>query len=296
MANVFGTTFDNLTAITWSHATNSQEKLRDVLNSDIQMIEADIVWGYLNDETTPQPVMGHPPAEKSDISLEQFIQKVLDFNTKQTSEKSRKGIKLDFKSTEVFNKSILILTNSWTTNFPIWLNADIIEGPVDPTSIPVDPKSFFAGCKKFDGPVLSIGWTTRWGKNFTEGQYTEKQIDDMIGAIKDNNLTNFHITFPVRAGILAHSQTQMLRLQKAVQDTKNQVTFTIWSSDSDNVDIEKLRKFIFEIGLDKVYVDVPEEVSSHLRLDLNPNSSYKFTASWLLLTLLMIGSQLFSRL
>lgn len=175
------------------------------------------------------------------------------------------------------------------------MNADIIEGPVDPTSIPVDPKSFFAGSLKFEKPVLSIGWTTRWGANFTEGMYTDKQVDAMIGSIKDNNISNVHITFPVRAGIVANSLQQMIRLQKAVVDLKNEVIFTVWSSENDYVDIEKLRKFIFEMGLGKVYVDVPDDLSSKLRLDVDPNSSSRFTSSWLLLVLLLIISQYFSR-
>jgi hypothetical protein len=162
-------------------------------------------------------------------------------------------------------------------------------------ALPVDPKVFFEGCKKFDGPVLSIGWTTNWGSNFTEGSYTDQQIDAMIASIKDNNVSDTEITFPVRAGIVAQSLDQMLRLHNAVLETKNNVTFTVWSVATDNVDIENLRKFIFKIGLEKVFVDVPEEVSSKLRLDSEPSSSQRLTASWIFLTILLIASQYFSK-
>ena len=53
----------------------------------------------------------------------------------------------------------------------------------------------------------------------------------------------------------------------SLKDT-NKITFTIWSSSGDFVDVEHLRTFIFKMGLDKVFVDVPEELSSQLHLDV----------------------------
>lgn len=80
------------------------------------MIEADIVWGHLDDDPTNLlPVMGHPPTNRSDISLEQFITRISEFNQNQSS-KNQKGIKLDFKTTEVFSHSIPILTKAWTVS------------------------------------------------------------------------------------------------------------------------------------------------------------------------------------
>ena len=69
--------------------------------------------------------------------------------------------------------------------FPVWINADILPGPVNNTeTIPVNPNSFFRGCKRFPNSVLSIGWTTRWGKNFTEGSYTKEHVSNMIETMK----------------------------------------------------------------------------------------------------------------
>lgn len=69
--------------------------------------------------------------------------------------------------------------------YPIWLNADIIKGPVNQTeTVPVDSDRFFAGCKDFGDAVLSIGWTTRWGSNYTEGSYTDSEVQAMVDAIK----------------------------------------------------------------------------------------------------------------
>lgn len=68
------------------------------------MIEADIVSGHLTEARVgpPIPIMGHPPATTGDLSLEQFLDTVLQRN-------ANKGLKLDFKSLEVFQASENIL-------------------------------------------------------------------------------------------------------------------------------------------------------------------------------------------
>lgn len=55
--------------------------------------------------------MGHPPIKVSDISLSSFLNQILNFNNKNLD--SKKGVKLDFKSTEVFVGSLELLTSIW---------------------------------------------------------------------------------------------------------------------------------------------------------------------------------------
>lgn len=248
------------------------------------MIEADIVYGYLIDDPTQllQPVMGHPPSgavspppiQSSDISLVTFLTQILNFN-KQTTNDKQKGVKLDFKSTDVFQNSLPMLNQLWPVmDYPVWINADIYSGPLNNTqTTPVDAQIFFDGIKTLSNATLSTGWTTRWGSNFTDGSYTDSQVNQMIDGIKRNNVAN-PITFPVRAGIAAQSIAQLDHLYKSLNDS-NQVTFTIWSSVNDSVDVKKLKEMIFHFGIDKVYVDVPEELSDQLRLDVNAGFSLK---------------------
>lgn len=51
--------------------------------------------------------MAHPPANISDLTLADFLNQVMDFN--RNHEGQEKGIKLDFKSIEVFEGSLDIL-------------------------------------------------------------------------------------------------------------------------------------------------------------------------------------------
>lgn len=80
---------------------------------DIDFIEADIVMGTIigSDNKTEMPVMGHPPAIESDISLKEFLEKILDFNN--LNAENKKGVKLDFKTIGVFNGSLDLLTEMW---------------------------------------------------------------------------------------------------------------------------------------------------------------------------------------
>ncbi|KAG4072692.1 hypothetical protein HA402_001804 [Bradysia odoriphaga] len=288
---------NNLTAITWAHAVNNQSLLDSVLSSDIQFIEADIVLGTLIDDAThtQQPIMAHPPANTSDISLDKFLTQILNFN-KAKDVDSKKGVKLDFKSIDVFEGSLVLLRSLWESmNYPVWINADILPGPVNSTGTPVDADRFLAGCKSLTSSVLSIGWTTRWGNDFTEGAYNDTQIDGMIDAIKANQIigSNHSITFPVRAGIAAQSQQNLHRLVDAVNE-KNNVTLTIWSSAGDSVNVDLLRKLIFSFGVDKVYVDVPEELLKQLDLGNAPARASSIIHFGMITIVMLLTSSMFS--
>lgn len=243
------------------------------------MIEADIVLGTLtNNATAPtQPIMGHPPNITSDISLEQFLRQILDFNKNTTGMK--KGVKLDFKSTVVFNGSQHLLQELWPLmDYPVWINADILSGPVNNTeTLPVDANVVLQSAKKFPNAVLSIGWTTRWGKNFKEGKYEELHIDEMTSVIRNNSVVN-DITFPIRAGIAANSKLELQNLYLDLNRTNN-VTMTVWSSQGDHVDVKKLKDLILTFGVDKVYLDVPKELEDQLGLD--KNGTIRLGSGWL---------------
>ncbi|XP_062549346.1 protein FAM151B isoform X2 [Armigeres subalbatus] len=263
---------DKLSDITWAHAVNSQEHLHDVLNSDIHFIEADIVLGQVDGNADNQnkiPIMAHPPATTSDISLESFLTQIQVYNNAAENQKV-KGLKLDFKSISALETSISIINDVYDMKtFSTWINADILPGPVNNTeTIPVDPERFFEAISQIGPAVLSIGWTTKWGESSTDGCYTEQQVNQMIRVIKENGIdqNGNSITFPVRAGIAANSLKQLMYLYSSLKDSNN-VTFTIWSSINDAVNVINLRKFIFAVGLDKVYIDVPEDLKNQLNIN-----------------------------
>lgn len=67
------------------------------------MLEADISLGQVvGKEGPPIPIMAHPPATTSDISLAEFLEAIAKHNEKGVDVK---GVKLDFKSIEAFEQS-----------------------------------------------------------------------------------------------------------------------------------------------------------------------------------------------
>uniref|UniRef100_A0A1Q3FN09 Putative dhfr-coamplified protein n=1 Tax=Culex tarsalis TaxID=7177 RepID=A0A1Q3FN09_CULTA len=260
-----------LTDLTWAHAVNNKNYLDKVLNGNTNFIEADILIGNLeNGNPRDQiPVMAHPPATQSNLSLTEFLAKCLQFN-QQVEKTQVKGIKLDFKSIEALEKSTDLIKQFYNTvKYPTWINADILAGPVNNTSTtPVDPDRFF-NCTKRLGPViLSIGWTTKWDQHSTEGLYSETDIQRMIYTIKSNEIDKLGtpITFPIRAGIAANSLKELSQLFEKLKTT-NEITFTIWSSVDDAVDVQKLRNFVYAIGTDRIYIDVPDELKTRLNIN-----------------------------
>ncbi|XP_011637578.1 protein FAM151A [Pogonomyrmex barbatus] len=191
----------NLTKIIWAHAVNSQAELEKALASeDVMMLEADVVIGRLNNTSgsnyTDIPIMAHPPAVESDLSLEEFL-----------------------NITSINDSTIL----------------------------------YFRYGKEF---------------NITEGRYSTEQIKNMIDTLTENHVTQ-PVTYPVRAGLAANDINAIKALLK--NTTFTNATLTIWSSEGDSVDAAQLSKLIKEVGINKVYVDVPGDLRR--KLDLSAGSA-----------------------
>lgn len=157
-------------------------------------------------------------------------------------------------------------------NYPVWINGDILPGPVlNVVTKPVDANRLLQGCKHLPNSTLSLGWTTLWGPLFRIGKYTTEHINQMIDTINGNemNSINYPITFPVRAGIAAHSidtLTQLLQRMSQNRNDPSHVTLTIWSSPHDYVNVPLLRQLIDTIGHHRVYIDVPDSLREELKL------------------------------
>lgn len=86
----------------------------------------------------------------------------------------------------------------------------------------------------------------------------------MINTLKEQKVTQ-PITYPVRAGLAANSMKVIKSLMENSSFLSN-VTLTIWSSEGDKVDTETLSTLIRNIGVEKVYVDVPQDLMNKLYL------------------------------
>lgn len=136
----------NLTEITWCHAVNSQKLLNDALKSeytyslefksrlqfhweipflsrsfqlgDTKAIEADVIIGIHDSAQSLSndakiPIMGHPPATKSDLSLVEFLEAIKEYHSRPENVNKTKIVKLDFKSIEATEQSTELLKTDW---------------------------------------------------------------------------------------------------------------------------------------------------------------------------------------
>ncbi|KAF7992789.1 hypothetical protein HCN44_005133 [Aphidius gifuensis] len=267
--------------ITWAHAVNSQQKLQESLSNDaIMMLEADVSLIDGNDST---PMMAHSSKDKSDLSLEKFIETVIISNNK-----TKKGIKLDFKTIEAFNASHAVLQKQGPNmTFPVFLNADILKGHLNATKTPVDADAFLTSAVKIlPKSILSIGWTTpdtMKGLKANES-YTKENIDAMLEKIKMITSTQ-PITYPVRANLAVNSISVLSDLIE--KSKNNNASLTIWTAKDDTFNKTLLDKLIKDIGSDKVYVDLPT--------DKPKSSAIRFGANTIgiTLTLLLVINGLF---
>ncbi|KAG8187386.1 hypothetical protein JTE90_016932 [Oedothorax gibbosus] len=243
--------------ITWAHAVNSREAVERELSGPLDFIESDVSLGVLKDRTFDplMPILAHPPETTSDISLEDFL---------KLASGTTKGIKLDFKSIEVVEPSLIILQkHADKMNYSLWLNADILAGPIKASGIPVKVDTFFLLCRQyFPTAVLSVGWTTEWYITYSPDMwhYDWEHVRKMADIIRcfgyEGKFPTY--TFPVRAIFASRSIKQLQWLLGVIPDS----SLTVWSGLKDFLELEDLLRIRSSFPLNKVYYDVPDPVGS----------------------------------
>ncbi|XP_046644331.1 uncharacterized protein LOC124329334 [Daphnia pulicaria] len=265
MAKFFPQIDSDLSRIKWGHGINSKVQLNTSLYGKDMMIEADVSMGTIvGGDGSILPIMAHPPLVSSDLSLEEFMDTILNSGT-------FKGIKLDFKDIEALEPSLMaIKSRASKITAPLWLNADILAGPVNATTKPVDIGRFLDLTKSyFPDSVLSVGWTTRFGPQMTwplqiinEGSYTMDHMIQMRDALHAAQIRQ-PVTFPIRAGLSTspESQRNILWLLEQIENS----SLTVWSSQYDIVDVPALMKLVNHIGKENIFVDVPSGLSCEIQ-------------------------------
>uniref|UniRef100_A0A8C5P678 Family with sequence similarity 151 member B n=1 Tax=Leptobrachium leishanense TaxID=445787 RepID=A0A8C5P678_9ANUR len=192
--------------VTWYHAANSKTKLNEAVHSDVHMIEADVLLRKSGDK---EPIMAHPPQTDSDLTLQEWLLEV---------SLTDKGIKLDFKSLEAVQPSLLILqAMKPKIKQVVWLNADILPGPGGKAK-PVDANEFLQAVTTiFPDVTLSLGWTTGWYPDKANEGYSWEMVREMEVICK---VLSQPVTFPVRAALVRQSWSQLHWLLETSDSTE----------------------------------------------------------------------------
>jgi len=280
----------DLTKVIWSHATNSQNKLQKAFEDETMMIEADVNLGYFTGGSIFDfiPIMAHPPIIYSDLSLDLFLDTVIE--TLKSNSTLKKGIKLDFKRTDILEESLQILTAKLDLiNFPLWINADIIDGPgLNLISNKIMNADIFLSLANQYAPMVTVspGFTTNAFANPPE--YSLDQMNAMIQSLITNNYisTNKSITFPIRAIYAAQSQSCLEYLLESTSTSLINSTLTIWGTDDiTNEELEALKSFIKSIGKHRTYVDTAYDLNGNNQQKSNSNVVKKESKSFTIVIL-----------
>lgn len=192
-----------LQEITWSHAVNNKRALINALSAtNAMMIEGDISL-----KSTDHPIMAHPPIPNSDLPFANWLKSVIAH---------RKGAKLDFKNPKVVPLCLQKL-DSYYSNIPLFLNADLFLGPGGRDPI-FETQKFLSQCLPYTKKaVLSVGWTTEY---LPKKQYSSLMISE---ALEETRSWPGEITFCLRACYL---QPSWQIIQPLLQNPSH--SLTVW--------------------------------------------------------------------
>ncbi|XP_053507012.1 protein FAM151A [Ictalurus furcatus] len=238
---------------TWYHAANSKAETKKALESDVMILEADVnVQGHNTVNETNIPIMAHPPDVYSDNTLEEWLDAVI---------KSKKGIKLDFKSLQAVEPSLdlLRIKNQTGINRPVWLNADILPGPNVPGFWPVvNGTQFFELIQtKFPDVTISPGWKVLYLPIFPNVTYTQSMVMKMYDTIK--HLPQ-KITFPVLAVMAKNGWPHLSWLLSQ----SSRFSLTLWQGE-ENPTLNDLLFIRDNSNPQRIYYDIYEPVLSQFK-------------------------------
>ncbi|CAG0883416.1 unnamed protein product [Cyprideis torosa] len=220
--------------------------------------EAEEMEEYEEEDSEPSvliPIMAHPPHKTSDLSFQEFIDRLGN---------QGRGIKLDFKDIEAVEPCLKILKEkeSEFSSVPIWLNADIIRGPVQARE-PLDGDRFLRLCKRyFPDATLSLGWTVRvpsgWSPRVPTTTYTLEHMRAMMDMLFRNDVSQ-PVTFPIWALFVPQATTEISWLLNSVPNS----TLTIWGGPMDALlhNRDRLTALREMFGKHRVFYDLPYKLN-----------------------------------
>merc|ERR1712098_1033249 len=95
----------------------------------------------MSEDEDKMVVMVHPPETVTDLTLEDFVVKVIEANNQGI----KRGMKLDFKSEQACKLGFPVLKKlKDQMNFPVLINADLVVGPC------------FPGCETYFDPDMFL--------------------------------------------------------------------------------------------------------------------------------------------
>lgn len=158
------------------------------------------------------------------------------------------GLKLDFKAMECVSSTIDMVS---PVTFPVWLNADVLQGPrgqISPFTTVLE--EFICLCKS-TGYVLSLGWTTGDVSHQSPIGYSDQMVQSMQDLLSKHELDSYPITFAVRGCDTFASIPQLLPLCSS-----SNRSITLWEG-PERLSRAKVNTIIASFGSNSTFIDLP---------------------------------------
>lgn len=161
------------------HGVNDKERfVKYVSDPSVHMFEVDIedYGGKVGDIVLQHEKVG-------DVQLIWAIKQLL---------KHKKALKLDIKvpkgnpyRSEFYKYALDVMREHWDPEIPIWINADVLNGPnwENSNHVVADPEDFIQLYNSYysDNPntMISLGYLTKYNANAPVTPYTTQMFDEM---------------------------------------------------------------------------------------------------------------------
>ncbi|XP_069126281.1 uncharacterized protein [Argopecten irradians] len=243
----FPHTSDDGSRLKWYHGANTPTLLQRSLQTDVDMIEGDVMLkGQGTDSQTLLPVMGEPLAKNSgDMPFEDWL---------TTITPTGKGIKIDIQSTDAIEITLQTLKkHKAKIRVPLWIHANIFKGPLGGEP-PVDGTRFIKHVQRlFPQCTLSLGWTSGTHTDLSLVSYTWKMVIDMYHFVHEHELEP-PLVFTVRASMMHNSVPQI----KWLTDN-TRASLLVWNSLGDKVVTEDFMHLAFKFPPHNLYFDLQDK-------------------------------------
>ncbi|XP_055886328.1 uncharacterized protein LOC106058670 isoform X2 [Biomphalaria glabrata] len=237
---------DDASEIRWERDVNSRHGLKIAMNNDkVHMISGDVI---LKHELYPKAqvlMMGKPASNNSDITLKEWLLEVIE---------GEKGIRLHIHSSEALHSFFVVLSDINVMNpinFPVWIHADVLQGPFGEKPS-VDMRDFISAQKKFfPRCTLSFGWTTGSHSDLSQSAYSWDTVWDMLDLINCKNVQN-EIVFQARLSLVHNSVPQL----KWLVDNVKSSSLMVWHEEGDSVVNEDVMYISYKFPPNTVYFNL----------------------------------------
>ena len=146
-------------------------------------------------------------------------------------------------------------------DFPVWLNADVLRGPVDAPQEPVDVDAFLRLCAEYvPSATLSLGWKVHVPEGYKGGgAYEMGHAKEMVQAMR-RGAGRGDVTFPVFA--LFASSTESVKTFQWLLGEVPRGSLTVWGGtrDAPYHDRRGLAGLKALLGAERVFYDLPYDL------------------------------------